>query len=365
MAATLVKGTKGVTDVENRITFVWKDKRDDSLIKKDIENSLRSDIRIDDGLISVVVEDGNVPLEGLVGSAAEKQQAKVNAQVANVSNVDVSLLKVDMLPRKGHILYRKYEKKSDEYIENAIKTTFSYDLRISKYGISVVVNDGEVTLQGQVERLEARVAAIQDAWNIVGVTKVNNRIKVKPTVWANDSEIEKLANQTLRQDPFTDKYQVRVRSAGGRVELHGTVDSYFEQPRAEAMVARIQGVTDIDNKLMVRNLPDHLYDVDGVAYVEGPFEKPFVDERIHTIQKLERKNDLKIKTAVENGLWWSPYVDREEVKIEVLDGKVTLSGTVDSIREKQYAAIAALKGGAYKIVNNLEVRPIPESLSGK
>jgi osmotically-inducible protein OsmY len=49
---------------------------------------------------------------------------------------------------------------------------------------------------------------------------------------------------------------------------------------------------------------------------------------------------------IEDQLWWSPFVDANEVTVEVEDGVATLSGTADSWSERGAARDNAYDGGA-------------------
>ena len=65
------------------------------------------------------------------------------------------------------------------------------------------------------------------------------------------------------------------------------------------------------------------------------------------------ESDREIYEDVRSELFWSPFVDAEQVAIEVDDGVVILSGTVDSLREKRLAADNAYEGGALVVTNEL------------
>jgi len=65
--------------------------------------------------------------------------------------------------------------------------------------------------------------------------------------------------------------------------------------------------------------------------------------------------DTEIETAIESELWWSPYVDAENVDVAVTNGTVTLTGTVSSFTAKGAATDNAFEGGAAWVNNNLAV----------
>jgi osmotically-inducible protein OsmY len=67
------------------------------------------------------------------------------------------------------------------------------------------------------------------------------------------------------------------------------------------------------------------------------------------------KTDWEIERAIEDELYWSPYVDSYQVEVEVEDGTAELSGAVDTWAERQAAEKNALEGGAINVDNQLLV----------
>lgn len=67
------------------------------------------------------------------------------------------------------------------------------------------------------------------------------------------------------------------------------------------------------------------------------------------------KTDTEIENSIESELWWSPFVDSDEVTVEVDDGVATLGGMVDTLGERQAATENAYEGGATLVDNDLVV----------
>ena len=76
-------------------------------------------------------------------------------------------------------------------------------------------------------------------------------------------------------------------------------------------------------------------------------------------------DDAALQSAVRNELWWSPFVDEDEVEITVQGGTVTLRGTVDTFAERRAAQENAFEAGAVIVANELVVEFGPKSLTGK
>jgi osmotically-inducible protein OsmY len=77
----VAKGVRGVKGIENNIAVDYTTGRSDAEIRAEIKKTLRWDAYVDDALINVSVDDGNVSLAGIVGSMAEKSRARADAWV--------------------------------------------------------------------------------------------------------------------------------------------------------------------------------------------------------------------------------------------------------------------------------------------
>jgi osmotically-inducible protein OsmY len=74
------------------------------------------------------------------------------------------------------------------------------------------------------------------------------------------------------------------------------------------------------------------------------------------------KDDWEIKRDIEDELWWSPFVDAEDISVTVTDGTATLVGVVDTLRERRVATENAYEGGAKHVRSELKVQYGPEAL---
>lgn len=350
LAEKVAKGVQGVKAVINQITVDYQTTRTDGEIKAEIEKTLKWDTLVDHALIDVNVNNGEVRLSGTVGSASEKSQAINDAWVSGVLSVDAADLAVKRWARDEDLRKDKYLPKSDADIAEAVTDALARDPRVLSFNIEADVNAGEVTLRGTVDNLKARQAAAEDARNIVGVIGVENRIKVRPEQESTDKAIEQDLQAALLRDPYVDRYQIDANVINGVAELEGEVDSHFEKLQAEDVAATVLGVVTVDNNLQVKDAQEpYLYD-------------PYVDNRyLYDYQYDYQPNytlasDLEIKEEINDELWWSPFVDADDVTVTVEDGVATLSGQVDSWSEYSAAFENAYEGGAAWVKNELEVK---------
>ncbi|MFW5821710.1 MAG: BON domain-containing protein, partial [Bacteroidota bacterium] len=161
-------------------------------------------------------------------------------------------------------------------------------------------------------------------------------------------ELESEISSAFKKDPLIDKWQIEIKTDHGIVYLNGTVDSYFEKLHAEEIASKIDGVVDIQNNLVVYNNDEaYFFNYYGWNTYLPPYEIEINKEYM---------DDSEIESEIKNQLWWSPFVNEDEIEVSVEDGKAVLTGMVDSRREKMYAEINALEGGARQVQNKIIVK---------
>lgn len=323
LAATVAKGVAGVTGLDNRIHVRLDTDRPDRMIEREVEARLMNDVLVDDKLVSVTVDDGVVTLSGKVGSLAERRRAGLDAWVAGVNairnDLDIEPWARDTL-RRGEAL----EPRPAAELRDAVTATLSYDPRVDATVLDVMVDSGVVTLQGVVSDARAKRAAEESVRNVTGVFTVRNFIKVRPQEIPPGNELERRVSEALAGDPVVERHQLTVDAYNGRVTLSGVVDNSFEANRAEAIAFATRGVVDVISRV------DYEY-----AWVWRP--------------------DPVIKEEVTDQLFWSPYVDADEIEVTVTDGVVTLEGEVQTWSEREAAEHNAWEGGAKDVDNEVTV----------
>jgi osmotically-inducible protein OsmY len=353
LCESVAKGVKGVKALNSQIAVSWPKKRSDYEIKTEVEQALMWDAYVDHALIDVKVKEGHVILSGTAGSAAEKRWALVDAYVHGVKSVDESGLKVERWARDRDLKGKKYAEKSREEIEKAVKDALLYDPRVSSFKVTpeVAYDGNTVILRGTVDNLKAKRSAAQDARNTVGVREVDNRIKVRIPELLSDRKIENNVRRALLRDPYVAGYKIDVVVTNGVVDLYGTVDTYYDKAQADEAASKVEGVVVVDNNLVVQE------DYDPFTY------DPYVDESsvygydwYDYTPAYPAKSDWQIEEDIEDELWWSPFVDADDVNVSVEDGEATLTGTVDSWSEYDAAENNAYEGGAIIVDNDLNIK---------
>jgi osmotically-inducible protein OsmY len=354
LSGRVAKGVAGIKKLNNNLLIESISNRPDREIQAEIKKALRWDTLVDDALIQIAVKDGEVKLKGTVGSAAEKERAWIKAWVAGVDSVDYRGLEVKYWARDEMLRKDKYVSKSEAEIEAAVLDALRYDPRVNISSVLVDVEDGIATLRGSVSDLKQKRAASIDARNVLGVWAVKNRLKIQPASLPGDSLIEANLKSALTSDPVTDQYEIKVVANNGEVYLYGNVDSSFEKARADDVAARQAGVIRVHNFLAVhdRSLATHEPYADDWAIHDYDW---YTDRGDFT-----PKSDWEILRDIEDELFWSPFVDSDQVEVDVEGGSVELTGTVDTWGERQAAEENAREGGAIHVENNLTVAHGPK-----
>lgn len=353
LAETVATSVAGVVGSENKISVTHTTDRDDIEIQREIEQSVAWNALIDHGLIEVDVDGGAVTLTGIVGSAAEKDLARVESWVAGVQSVSTEDLKVERWARDEDLRREKYAAKSDEEIKAALRNAFAHDPRIMPFEITPTVEAGVVTLHGDVDNLRARRAATTVARRTVGVVEIKDELSVAPVVISDDTDLEKNVTDAIARDPIIDPNTLKVSVIDGEAQLSGTVKSYNAKTRADDAASRVAGVISVKNDLIVDNTETWL------VY------NPYVDQWYpYTFQRPEyqppyatSETDDAIENAIRQQFYWSPFVDEDDVTVKLENGEARLTGTVESWSESQAAEVNAYEGGAKWVENELAINP--------
>ncbi len=323
LATDAAKSVKGVSSIRNLLMIEPQAGREDREIEADIKRRFQSDVWLMGRALDVGVVNGVVRLEGTVGSALEKSRATTLAYVLGITRVETDGLTVEWSP-DTRVRRSAYGDRTDDDITRALQDAFRQDPRLSAQHPTVQVRAGSVTLKGSVDNLAAKRAAEHNARHTVGVRTVNNYLKVMPTRESGDDTIGDRVRLQLSENPIVDRFDIAVSVQNGVVSLNGVVDHPIEQQTAEEVVGRVPGVVKVTNRLEVN------------AAQLG-------------------RSDEELQSSIRDQLWWSPFVDEDQVHVEVRQRVVTLTGTVDTLWEKKWAEENALEGGARVVKNYLKV----------
>lgn len=118
--------------------------------------------------------------------------------------------------------------------------------------IEVAVQDGVVTLAGEVISLSHKRLAGVVAWWANGCRDVVNELAVVPQEEDNDDEIVDALRLVLESDPYVHADRIAVAARDSVVTLSGVVSSASEKVRAEMDAWYLHAVDRVVNRIEVR-----------------------------------------------------------------------------------------------------------------
>ena len=160
---------------------------------------------------------------------------------------------------------------------------------------------------------------------------------------AKDAWIDGKAEATLLFNGNLDSFDINTDVKNGNVVLTGKVENSVDKKLAEELVANIDGVTSVDNKLTVVSDKD----------MEGDMSDDMEDTVDEGTSEL---TDAKIATVIKTRLLMDTDISGFDIDVDVENGVVTLIGDFDSDAERDLAVEIAKNASDVKDVeSNLRV----------
>jgi len=197
----------------------------------------------------------------------------------------------------------------DNALQEAVLAELRWDPSVTAAHIGVAANAGVVTLTGHVESYAEKQAAEMAARRVRGVKAVAEEIEVRLPFGTerSDDEIAAAAVDRLAWDVAIPCDAVKIKVEKGWVTLTGEVDWYFQKEAAEQDVRRLFGVVGVSNQISI---------------------KP-------------RVNLSNISDDIMHAMNRSWFFDPKTITVSAHGGKVRLTGTVNSLHDRQVAAATA------------------------
>jgi osmotically-inducible protein OsmY len=151
--------------------------RSDADIKKDVMAQLQWEPYLNTAALGVAVKDGVVTLSGQVDSYARKLAVERAARKILGVKAVAEVIKVGVSP---------VDRRTDTEIAQAVAAALAWHTAVQEDKIKITVEEGVVTLDGEVDWNYQRQAAVDTIKSLYGVRWVNNAITIKTGVIAND-----------------------------------------------------------------------------------------------------------------------------------------------------------------------------------
>lgn len=260
-------------------------------------------------------------------------------------NSIVSLLVAVMLVGSGQVSSVKGAV-SDSALTARIETTFLLNDHLSPFNINTTTQDSVVMLTGGVRTQIQKDLAGELAASYEGVSQVDNKITVVPTVESSIPKRNfrtKLADKSLSASVRTRLLyrknlrglKVKVQTINSVVTITGLVNTKFQREEIEYVAFQTKGVEKVVNQLTIRDRQEFTED----GEVERKFSDEFIEKR------------------VEKSILLNRHLSVRHVDVEVDGGICYLTGTVQTTPEKQLAgSIAYNTGGVQEVRNMIQVR---------
>jgi osmotically-inducible protein OsmY len=212
---------------------------DDNRLKQAVLDALNWEPSINAAHIGVTAKDGIVTLMGHVETYSEKVAAEKAARRVKAVKAIAEELEVRLPIGVTH---------GDEEIAAAAFNRIRLDSTVPNDAIDLKVENGWVTLSGEVNRYYQKEAVADDIRVLWGVVGVSNDITIKPVM--NMSKIKDdiiVAFDRWWFSPAT----ITVTAQGGAVKLGGTVKSLHERDEASTIAWAAPGTTSVENHISV------------------------------------------------------------------------------------------------------------------
>jgi osmotically-inducible protein OsmY len=197
----------------------------------------------------------------------------------------------------------------DDQLHQDVLDELDFEPSVNAAHIGVAVEDGIVTLSGEVGSFAEKYNAERAVRRVKGVHGIVEHIKVvfPSDKVTGDAEIAERVLASLKWSALVPADRVTVKVENGWVALNGELDWQFQKSAAEAAVRRLSGIKGISNLI---KLPPQ---------VAG----------------------TNVKQRIEDALKRNAEVEAQRIQVGVNGSKVILNGSVDTWHERNVAESAA------------------------
>jgi osmotically-inducible protein OsmY len=210
--------------------------------------------------------------------------------------------------------------KSNEQLQQDVEDALKFEPSLHAAEIGVSVADGIVTLSGLVDNWTKRTEAENAAKSVKGVKAVVEQITVQlpGSSVRTDQDIAALVVKALEQNLSVPAHKIKVTVETGWVYLEGELEWNYQREAAKRAVDDVPGIKAIMNNITIKS------------------------------EAHDRLEENLVRDALKRH--WS--ICSDDIKIDVVGTKVTLTGVVGSIYEKDEAGRIAWKTPGVMTVDN-------------
>ncbi|RXG11666.1 osmotically-inducible protein OsmY [Leeuwenhoekiella aestuarii] len=208
-------------------------------LQTDVQNAIRWEPLLHAAEIGVTAKDGVVSLTGTVDNYLKKIEAEQAAK---------KVIGVKALVENIIVKFPSLWSKTDEEVAEEALVSLNANWSIPRDMIAITVEEGWITLEGELPWNYQREAAEEAVHILMGVKGVTNSIKINPE--SRDKIEQHDVEQALKRSAINDK-DIAVRVKGSTVTLSGEVTSWYQKDEAGRIAWNTPGVLHVNNELTV------------------------------------------------------------------------------------------------------------------
>ncbi|GLU56929.1 BON domain-containing protein [Dyadobacter frigoris] len=210
-------------------------------LQKDVQDAIKWEPLLKAAEIGVTAKDGVITLSGTVDSYAKKSEAEAAAK--RVTGVKVVVEQIEIKT------YSNLYDRDDNDLVNEVLNAYKWNWEIPNDKVKVKVENGWITLEGELNWNYQREAAERLIKKLAGIKGVSNLITIKSET---HDEIEKMGIESALARNWSIKEQnIHVKVDGTKVTLTGDVDSWYQKEEAGRIAWNAPGVVTVNNELLV------------------------------------------------------------------------------------------------------------------
>lgn len=222
--------------------------KSNQVLQSDVQNAIKWEPLLHAAEIGVTAQEGVVSLTGIVDSYAKKLEAETAAK---------KVIGVKALIENIEVKFPSSWTKTNLEVANSVLAALNSNWSVPKDKVTVKVEDGWVTLEGQLPWNFQREAAKSAVNFLSGVKGVTNDIKIKSE--SHNAIEQKDVEDAIGRSWSVDDSDINVSVSGSTVTLNGTVNSWYQKEEAGRIAWNTPGIWHVENELAV----DYYY-----AYVD-------------------------------------------------------------------------------------------------